>query len=101
MMEILHNPEKHRFTLSQNGEMAYVAYCIENNTFDIRHTIVPTSLEGQGIASALVKEAYDYARRQGYKLVATCSYAVRWLQRHPEYSGESNPDCCEGNACSL
>lgn len=101
MMDILHDPEKHRFTLLQNGEMAYVAYRIENKTFDIRHTVVPTPLEGQGIASALVKEAYDYARQQGYKLVATCSYAVRWLQHHPEYGGEPSSDYCEGNACAL
>jgi len=32
MMDILHDPEKHRFTLLQNGEMAYVAYRIENKT---------------------------------------------------------------------
>lgn len=101
MMDILHDSEKHRFTLLQNGEMAYVAYRIENKTFDIRHTVVPAPLEGQGIASALVKEAYDYARQQGYKLVATCSYAVRWLQRHPEYGGEPSSDYCEGNACAL
>ena len=112
-MDIQHHPEQHRFTLTQNGETAHVAYriengaldirhtIIENGALDIRHTIVPAPLEGQGIASALVKAAYDYALQQGYRCVATCAYAVRWLQRHPEYNGTPSQEYCEGNACAL
>lgn len=100
-MDIQHHPEQHRFTLTQNGETAHVAYRIENGALDIRHTIVPAPLGGQGIASALVKAAYDYALQQGYRCVATCSYAVRWLQRHPEYNGTPSQEYCGGNACAL
>lgn len=82
-MNILHNPEQRRFTLTQNGETAHVAYLIENGALDIRHTIVPAPLEGQGIASALVKAAYDYALQQGYVCVATCAYAVRCCSAIP------------------
>ena len=40
---------------------------------------------GKGITAAtLVKAAYDYALANGMKPKATCSYAVRWLERHPE-----------------
>ena len=70
-MNILHNPEQRRFTLTQNGETAHVAYLIENGALDIRHTIVPAPLEGQGIASALVKAAYDCALQRGLACVAT------------------------------
>ena len=100
-MHIIHHPEPQRFTLTQDGETAHVAYRIENSALDIRHTFVPTPLEGQGIASALVEAAYHYARQQGYACVATCTYAVRWLQRHPEYNGTPSKDYCEGNACAL
>lgn len=48
-----------------------------------------------------MKEAYDYARGQGYQIVATCAYAVRWLQRHPEYEGKPSDEYCAGNACAL
>ena len=41
-------------------------------------------IEGRGIAATLVKAAYDYALANGMKPKATCSYAVRWLERHPE-----------------
>ena len=45
---------------------------------------MPRPLEGQGIAAALVAAAYNYALENGLKPKATCSFAVRWLQRHPE-----------------
>ena len=34
-MNILHNPEQRRFTLTQNGETAHVAYLIENGAFPL------------------------------------------------------------------
>lgn len=100
-MNILHQPQQHRFILTQDDETAHVAYRIENGALDIRHTIVPKPLEGRGIASALVQAAYDYARQQDYACVATCVYAVRWLERHPEYNGMPRQEYCAGNACAL
>ena len=81
-MNILHNPEQRRFTLTQNGETAHVAYLIENGALDIRHTIVPKPLEGRGIASALVLAAlgvdeesvlYDYSLSNHYFDIPTAS----------------------------
>jgi uncharacterized protein len=45
--------------------------------------------------------AYDFALENALKPIATCSYAVIWLQRHPEYQGEISKDYCEGNSCAL
>ena len=81
---INHQPERHLFTTEVEGNTAYVQYQLENGSLDIIHTIVPPPLEGRGIAAALVKRAYEYASEQGLKPKATCSYAVRWLERHPE-----------------
>lgn len=78
-LNIIHEPEKQRFILTIQDETAHVRYRIENGAFDtLRHTIGSCSAWRKGIASALVKEAYDYARGQGYQIVATCAYAVRW-----------------------
>ena len=44
----------------------------------------PDHYEGKGIAAALVAAAYNYGLENGLKPKATCSYAIRWLQRHPE-----------------
>lgn len=80
---INHLPERHLFTTEIEGYTAYVEYRLQDESLDILHTIVPPPLEGRGIAAALVKKAYEYASEQGLKPKATCSYAVKWLERHP------------------
>lgn len=100
-MEIKHNEEQKRFYLLEEGQEAHVAYEVCDGCLDVRHTIVPKPLEGRGIASALVKAAYDYACCMGLKCVATCSYAVVWLQRHPEYAGEVGSDYAGQGTCAL
>lgn len=80
--KITHQPERHLFTTEIEGHTAYVEYILQNGALDIIHTIVPPPLEGRCIAAALVKRTYEYAREEGLKPKATCSYAVRWLERH-------------------
>ena len=87
--EIEHQPEQKLFKTEVEGRTAFVQYRLLNGGLDIIHTIVPRPLEGQGIAAALVKAAYAYAVANGLKPKATCSYAVAWLQRHPEVTKEA------------
>ena len=87
--EIEHQPEQKLFKTEVEGRTAFVQYRLLNGGLDIIHTIVPRPLEGQGIAAALVKAAYDYAVANGLKPKATCSYAGAWLQRHPEVTKEA------------
>lgn len=81
---ITHQPEQNLFKTEVDGRTAFVQYRLLGDYLDIIHTIVPPPIEGRGIAAALVKAAYDYALANGMKPKATCSYAVRWLERHPE-----------------
>lgn len=82
---VTHLPERQLFVTEVDGEQGFVEYRIVDGNLDITHTIVPMAIEGRGVAAALVKEAYDYARNNGLTPRATCSYAVMWLRRHPEY----------------
>lgn len=100
-MEIIHDALRNQFKTEVEGHLAHVAYRIENGALDIRHTVVPEEIGGRGIASALVKAAYDYAREKDLRAVATCSYAVAWLERHPEYGGEKGEDFAGGHSCAL
>lgn len=85
MEEIVHDQKRRRFQTSVEGHTAYVEYDIHDGMLDILHTIVPKAIEGRGIASALVRYAFDYAVQNGMKPAATCSYALTWLKRHTEY----------------
>lgn len=100
-MEIIHDPEHYTFKTTVDGYTAYVRYLIEEGKLDIRHTIVPPEIGGRGIAARLVKATYDYALEHHLQPIATCSYAVVWLQRHPEYRGQPGKDYGGCNSCAL
>lgn len=100
-MEIVHDPQQHIFKTVVDGYTAYVKYIIGKGTLDIRHTIVPPEISGRGIAAGLVKATYDYAQAQHLQPIATCSYAVVWLQRHPEYHGKPGKDYGGCESCAL
>lgn len=100
-MNITHNKEKLSFETTIDGHRAYVTYLLNNNALDIRHTFVPNELRGGGVAAALVKATYDYAKANNLKPKGTCSYAVTWLERHPEYHGVVGEDFGGEGTCAL
>lgn len=76
--------------------IAEVTFPAANGVAIIDHTFVDPSLRGQGVAGKLVKLAADKIIADGNKIGATCSYALAWLQRHPEYSlSVSGPIACK------
>lgn len=58
----------------------------DEQTVNIDHTYVDPSLRGQGIADTLIRAALDDIKGQGLEVIATCSYAKRWLSQHPEFN---------------
>lgn len=65
--------------------IAEVTFPTKDGVSTIDHTFVDASLRGEGIAGKLVKLAADKILAEGNKIAATCSYAVAWFKRHPEY----------------
>ena len=90
--DIRHNAEASRFETRVDEATALTEYRIEGDQLNILHTLVPRAIEGRGIASALVKAAYDYALCNGLIPTATCSYAIAWLDRHPDYKKAPNKE---------
>ncbi|MFT3806285.1 GNAT family N-acetyltransferase [Arenimonas sp.] len=82
---IEHDEEARRFHVDVGGLESELVYRLSDRVMRIVHTGVPMPLEGQGIASALVKAALATARREGWKVVPACSYAAAFFQRHHEY----------------
>ena len=80
MADVTHAPDRSRF---ESGE-AYLSYVRSDGALDIQHTIVPPELSGQGIGGEMVQEAVAFARAEGLEVVATCSYARAWLDKHPD-----------------
>lgn len=53
---------------------------------DINHTFVDASLRGQGIADLLMQAAVEKIRKEGWLATTSCSYAAKWMEKHPEHS---------------
>lgn len=72
------------FSTDENGKTIAEITFPENETgvCTIDHTFVDDSLRGQGIAGTLVKMAVENIESQGKKVAATCSYAVKWLEKN-------------------
>jgi hypothetical protein len=45
---------------------------------------VPEAAAGQGIGGKLANAAFAWARQNGVKLVPTCPFVRKWLERHPD-----------------
>jgi uncharacterized protein len=58
---------------------------VNAHTVNIDHTFVDDSLRGQGIAEKLLEAAASTLRQQNRNAYPTCSYAVKWFEKHPEY----------------
>jgi predicted GNAT family acetyltransferase len=74
-----------RFVARLPGGEAFLSYRTQEDALELVHTFVPEAFRGRGIAERLCRAAFAYARRQGLKVIPTCSYvAEAYLKRHPE-----------------
>ena len=58
---------------------------VKNSTVEINHTFVDERLRGQGIAGKLLNEVTKQLKERDLKAIPTCSYAIYWFEKHPEY----------------
>jgi hypothetical protein len=84
-IRVVHSPEKQRFEIRIDGQVAELTYTLRNGTITFLHTGVPPELEGQGIGSKLAQAGLEYARANGLKIKSLCWFVSGYLQRHPEY----------------
>lgn len=56
----------------------------DGTVVDVCHTYVDNSLRGQGIAGILMEKLTEELKRTGRKAKLSCSYAVKWFEKHDE-----------------
>lgn len=59
---------------------------LADNVMSIDHTGVPPEFGGRGIAAQLIEAIVSDARREGFRILPHCSYAVAQFRRHPEWA---------------
>lgn len=81
-LSIHHDRTSHRFETTVDGHRAYLAYVdLGKQTLDIYRTFVPDALRGRGVAAVLARHALDYAAREGYTVIPSCSYVEWYIER--------------------
>jgi predicted GNAT family acetyltransferase len=85
-LEVVREPENDRFVIHTEGETAVLDYQLFKDKIVFMHTGVPTTLEGRGIGSRLVKYGLEWARTEGLRVVPVCPFVAAYIQRHREYA---------------
>jgi uncharacterized protein len=83
-MEVRVEHEPGRFFARIGDQRAEILYERRGDVLDIRSTWTPPTLRGQDLAARLTDAAFEYARREGLRIVPTCSYTRTYVVRHPE-----------------
>ena len=84
-MNFIHEQNKIYLNDDNNHMIAVVTFPKEKeNVVNIDHTYVDNSLRGQGIAGKLMEETVAQLRENNLKARASCSYASKWFEEHPE-----------------
>jgi hypothetical protein len=83
-MQVDHNLAAARFEATVEGHRCIADYHLVGPVMTMTHTYVPPSLEGRGIAAALVAAALAHARSAGLRVRPSCSYVAAYMRRHRE-----------------
>ncbi|KQV75130.1 hypothetical protein ASC61_09005 [Aeromicrobium sp. Root344] len=84
--QVTHNADKDRYEIHVDGILAGFTQAFEDgDVVTFPHTVVFDQFEGQGLASQLVTGALDDIRVRGKKIIATCPYVARFVEKHPDY----------------
>jgi hypothetical protein len=83
-ISISNQGERQRYEIAVAGELAgFVDYRAQGQSVALVHTEVLPQFEGRGLAGRLAEFALEDVRRQGAKVVPSCSYIAKYIQRHP------------------
>ena len=58
---------------------------VRPGVIEIKSTLVPPHLRGQGVGTQLAREALDWARGEGYRVVPLCPFVAEFIEQNPEY----------------
>jgi predicted GNAT family acetyltransferase len=85
MNEVVNDLQGSRFVLDVNGQEVYVLYAEDKETLDLYSTFTPPKLRGQGLAEKVVLAAFGYAKEKQLKVIASCWYVRKFIEKHPEF----------------
>ena len=85
-VRVTHNSDDSRYEAWVGQEMAgFAVYQLTRDLIVFTHTEVDPAFEGQGVGSALAREALDDVRGTGRQVLPLCPFIKAWIESHREY----------------
>lgn len=86
-LAIQHDQQAHQFFTVIDGKTSLLKYAVlaDGKTLDYYSTFVPPELRGRHIGHALVIFALNYARENNLKIIPSCPFIAKLIERHGEY----------------
>jgi predicted GNAT family acetyltransferase len=95
-IDVLDVPEKSRFEIRVDGELAgFADYSHMGDRVIFRHTEISDAYEGRGLGSKLTQGVLDAARAAGRAVVPLCPFVASYIERHPEYEDLVDQECLD------
>ncbi len=82
---VVNNSAGQQFEVTVGSATAVLTYRLKGDRISLVHTMVPESMAGRGIGSALAKTALEYARDHQLRVLVLCPYVKEYLKTHPVY----------------
>lgn len=86
MNDVINDKQGSRFFMEVDGIEVYVLYAEDKETIELYSTYTPPQLRGNRLAEKVVRFALDYAKEKNLKVIPSCWYVRRFLERYPDYS---------------
>jgi predicted GNAT family acetyltransferase len=95
-IDVVDIPEKHRFEIRVDGELAgFADYSRRGGRLIFRHTEIDDAYEGRGLGSKLAQGGLDAARAGGHPVVPLCPFIASYIEKHPDYMDLVDEECLE------
>jgi Predicted acetyltransferase len=65
----------------EGNEVGYIAFTVNDDVLEIRHTVIYLEFRGKGYAKSLVDSVIDIAKSRNLKLTSSCSYANKIIDK--------------------
>jgi len=86
-LEVADNPDKARFEILADGELAgFAQYHLNGGEIAFTHTQTDDRFRGHGLGGRLVRSSLDAARERHLSVLPYCPFVKSWITEHPEYA---------------
>jgi uncharacterized protein len=85
-VQVRENADESRYEIYADGELAgFTEYARHGDQIDFLHTEIDKKFGGRGLATHLIRELLDDARRRGSQVMPYCPFVRKFIIEHAEY----------------